>query len=311
MEIFRYNPDWKEEWDRFNHEAINGTLLFNRGFMDYHADRFPDHSLVVMDEGKWLAIIPGTSAGKHWVSHSGLSYGGLVYQEQASQRKVCEFLRLAVGYLTDDGICKILIKTVPDIYWKSPHKAQDYALFQAGFELVRRDAATTITLANRGKISKGRKASIARAKREGVTVEASTNFAEFIDLENANLMEKYGTVAVHSASELELLHSRFPESIRLFVARKDGSMIAGGLVFQSCHVCHLQYFGTNPIGDEFGGGDLVIETMISDCQVRDIRVFDFGISTEDQGKTINDGLMRYKESFGGTTTIADFYQLER
>jgi hypothetical protein len=311
MEVARYDPEWQDQWNHFNCEAINGTLLFNRGFMDYHEDRFPDHSLVVMDEGKWLAIIPGTSSGTRWVSHSGLSYGGLIYQEQASQRKVCEFLRLAVEFLTADGIRNILIKPVPDIYWKSPHKAQDYALFQAGFQLVRRDAATTITLANRGKVSKGRKASIARSKREGVTVEASTDFAEFIDLENANLMKKYGTVAVHSASELELLHSRFPESIRLFVARKDGSMIAGGLVFQSCHVCHLQYFGTNPMGDEFGGGDLVIETMISDCQMRDIRVFDFGISTEDRGKTINDGLMRYKESFGGTTTIADFYQLER
>jgi lipid II:glycine glycyltransferase (peptidoglycan interpeptide bridge formation enzyme) len=223
---------------------------------------------------------------------------------------VCVFLSLAVEFLTADRINSILIKPVPDIYWKSQHKAQDYALFQAGFELVRRDAATTILLKNKGKVSKGRKASITRAKREGVTVESSTNFEEFINLENAKLLEKYGTKAVHSAKELELLHSRFPESIRLFVARKNGGIIAGGLVFQTSRVCHLQYFGTNTTGDQFGGGDLVIEAIINDCGERDLEIFDFGISTEHQGKTINEGLMRYKESFGGVTTIADFYQIK-
>ena len=45
--IQRYIPDREDEWNRFVSASKNGTFLFDRRFMDYHRDRFSDHSLLV------------------------------------------------------------------------------------------------------------------------------------------------------------------------------------------------------------------------------------------------------------------------
>ena len=46
FEIVRYTAEKADEWNAFVAESKNGTFLFNRGYMDYHADRFVDHSLM-------------------------------------------------------------------------------------------------------------------------------------------------------------------------------------------------------------------------------------------------------------------------
>ena len=45
-EIKRYSDRCKDEWDDFVRDSRNGTFLFMRGYMDYHADRFADFSLM-------------------------------------------------------------------------------------------------------------------------------------------------------------------------------------------------------------------------------------------------------------------------
>ena len=37
--------------------------------------------------------------------------------------------------------------------------------------------------------------------------------------------------------------------------------------------------------------------------------FSFGISTENNGTVLNEGLLAYKEGFGGSTLVHDFYRL--
>ena len=46
MDIRRYTPEKADEWNRFVAQSKNGTFLFDRRYMDYHADRFQDHSLM-------------------------------------------------------------------------------------------------------------------------------------------------------------------------------------------------------------------------------------------------------------------------
>jgi hypothetical protein len=40
------------------------------------------------------------------------------------------------------------------------------------------------------------------------------------------------------------------------------------------------------------------------------RFFDFGISNENQGRKLNNGLSYWKESFGASTIIQDFYEVK-
>ena len=42
--MHRYAPDMAAEWNDFVARSKNGTFLFDRRYMDYHAGRFADAS---------------------------------------------------------------------------------------------------------------------------------------------------------------------------------------------------------------------------------------------------------------------------
>lgn len=315
MEVIRYQPDMAAQWNDFVEQAVNGVFLFKRDFMDYHADRFDDHSLVVVDNDngdKWQAIAPGNMRDQLWCSHAGLSYGGLIFGRDMSQTRLLDCLQSCMKYLRQRQFKQLELKLVPAIYYREKNQALDYAVMFAGFELFRRDASTTIFLDQRKKIKKGRKACIGKARREGVTaqqVNSREAYAAFMAMENVNLQKKYGVNAVHSVDEIELLRQRFPDNIRLYIAERDDELLAGGLTFENKGVVHLQYFAATEQGEALSAGDVVIEAILDYCSANAIGIFDFGISTEQQGQYLNQGLNRYKESFGGVTTVADFYRV--
>lgn len=47
FEIRKYNDTDKEAWNAFVDQSRNATFLLNRSYMDYHSDRFTDHSLMI------------------------------------------------------------------------------------------------------------------------------------------------------------------------------------------------------------------------------------------------------------------------
>ena len=59
ISICRYTQDKHAQWDDFVKVSKNGTFLFLRAYMDYHSDRFHDHSLMFHNEkGKLIAVLP-------------------------------------------------------------------------------------------------------------------------------------------------------------------------------------------------------------------------------------------------------------
>jgi hypothetical protein len=57
-----YKRAEEAQWDEFVARAKNGTFLFFRQYMDYHADRFHDHSLLFFEENRLLALLPARGA---------------------------------------------------------------------------------------------------------------------------------------------------------------------------------------------------------------------------------------------------------
>ena len=57
-EIRCYKSADKTLWDDFLIGARNATFLFYRDYMDYHADRFKDASLLCFREGRLEALLP-------------------------------------------------------------------------------------------------------------------------------------------------------------------------------------------------------------------------------------------------------------
>jgi lipid II:glycine glycyltransferase (peptidoglycan interpeptide bridge formation enzyme) len=73
---------------------------------------------------------------------------------------------------------------------------------------------------------------------------------------------------------------------------------------------HTQYIAATDAGRERFAGDLLIDRLIGRAQERGQRWFDFGISTVEAGRVLNEGLAAYKEGFGARGVVFDAYEIE-
>ena len=311
MKIVRYTESHKEAWNAFNAAAKNGLFIFDRAYMDYHADRFADHSLLFFEEEELVAMLPANEAEGVLQSHGGLTFGGFLLQEGAKQHLVLECFDALFAYARECGIREILYKAIPHVLHKYPAEEDLYALFLHKALQEKVEAATVLDLRAPLKMPKGRKAQISRAKREGVVVAEMTDaqsFRDFIDLENEVLRTYHDARAVHTAEELFLLKTRFPEQIRLYGATWEGALVAGAVIYEYGDTVHTQYLAAGEDGRRIGALDLVVRTIM-DTYATSKRWLDFGKSTEANGEILNTGLIAQKEGFGGRTNVYTTWRL--
>jgi len=306
IEIKKYTVNDAQEWDLIVEKSRSGTFMHSRRYMDYHADRFQDHSLMILRLGKLIGVFPATVEEKVISSHGGLTFGGLLSLADLCANETLEVFTKIGGYYRNQGIKSIFIKMVPYIFHHYPCQEDLYALFRVGANLIRRDASSVIALGEAFKYSKGRKWSINKAKKANVCIRRSTDPVQFHQL-LSNALRKFDAIPTHSVSELTLLMSRFPDNISLFEATISNDILAGAIIYDFGHVVHTQYLATSDLGREIGALDLLIADLIEKVyQTR--KYFSFGISTEQQGRVLNAGLIAQKEGFGARTIVCDFYE---
>ena len=312
VSIIRYNKDKKEIWNAFNAAAKNSLFMFDRNYMDYHSDRFQDHSLMFYEEDKLIGILPMSEKDQILTSHGGLTYGGMITDSRMKQHTMNDCFKELIAYAKKNGYQSIIYKTIPHIYHAQAAEEDRYSLYENGAKLITVDASTYVNLKDPLKMPKGRKAQISRAKREGVEIRELTeekDFCDFIAIEDRILQERHDTHAVHSGAELKLLHDRFPERIHLFAAMKDEKMIGGTVVFEYDTVVHTQYMAADEEARTIGALDLAVAKVIE--TYRDKKSWlDFGISTEHGRIYLNEGLISQKEGFGGRTGVYEIWQLD-
>lgn len=312
VRIEKYSSEKEDIWNRFNKESKNSLFMFDRKYMDYHSDRFKDHSLLFYDEDKLIAILPLSEHGEELKSHGGLTYGGFITDSKMKQHTMNDCFETFISYAKENGFSKVTYKCIPHIYHNQPAEEDRFALFANGAQLVTVDVSTYVNLSSPLKMPKGRKAQISRAKREGVVIEELSSledFETFIELENAVLKERHEVTAVHTGSELKLLKDRLPENIHLFAAMKDSKMIAGTVVYEYDTVVHTQYMAADEEARTIGALDLAVATVIE--KYKDSKKWlDFGISTEHGKIYLNEGLCSQKEGFGGRTGVYEVWSLK-
>ncbi|OWK38563.1 GNAT family N-acetyltransferase [Fimbriiglobus ruber] len=309
LRIERYTPGRAALWDAFVDRAKNGVFLFRRGYMDYHADRFTDHSLLFWEGDRLVAVLPANERDGTLASHGGLTFGGVVTDRRMRTGAMVDLVAGLRAYMPAAGLATLVYKAIPHIYHQAPAEEDLYALTAHGARLVRRDVASAIDLRDRVDPAKGRKWGANRARANGLAVAESTDYTAFMAVEEENLRTKYGTRPVHTAAELALLADRFPGNIRLFVAAKDDRLLGGVVVYQSRQVAHAQYIATTPEGRDLGCLDAVMDELLNRVYPGRVPYFDFGISTEKSGTYLNRGLIENKESYGGRAVVYDFYEL--
>lgn len=308
FEIRRYTPEYADEWNRFVAESKNGTFLFDRRYMDYHSDRFCDHSLLFYVGHRLLAVLPAHAVGDTLCSHQGLTYGGLVMSCRLTIVQTMTLFRELNLELRAEGFRRVLYKCVPWIYHRLSAEEDIYALYhECHARIVARDFATNIFMSGGLHWERVRRRGVVRAQRAGVSVELSDNYVAFWDVLTQNLQAKYGVKPVHSLQEIELLHSRFPQTIQLYQAVKDGVVLGGVVLYVTPQVVHAQYSSATSDGKQLGVIDLLYHRIFSDY--KDYPYFDFGRSTEQpDGSGLNEKLVFQKEGFGGRGLCYDIYE---
>lgn len=308
--VKKYTENDSKTWNDFIGQAKNATFLFHRNFMEYHQDRFQDYSLIVLDGEKLVAVLPANIIGNELFSHQGLTYGGLVYNEKIKLVSVIEIFQSVLSFLNENNIQKLQLKLIPSIYHKKPSEELNYILFLLQAQLSRRDTLAVIDLSNSYSLSKLRKRGVKNGINSRLIIKEVDNFTDFWDeILIPNLAKKHQTKPIHSLEEITRLKALFPEKIRQFNVYENDIIVAGTTIFESSTVAHSQYISGKEDKNELGGLDLLFYHLISEV-FKNKRYFDFGISNENQGRNLNDGLSYWKESFGASTIVHDFYEVE-
>ena len=310
VKVKKYNQEDKSNWDEFIKLSKNGHFMFFRDYMEYHSDRFKDNSLILMDEKNHICgVFPANIKENALYSHQGLTFGGLVLSVKVTTALVNDIFESLVSYCKIEKIKKIIYKPIPYIYSSLPSQEDLYVLFIQKASIIRRDVSSSIDLQMPLRYSKGRKWSVNKAKKGCIQVNESTDYSNFWPLLSQVLISHHDAVPVHSLAEIEFLHKHFPSNIRLFTAEHHGEIIAGAVIYETNLVAHAQYLANSDLGRALGGLDFVLDHLIRNVY-KDKKYFDFGISTENSGLSLNLGLIAQKEGFGASAVVHDFYELD-
>ncbi|WP_250632428.1 GNAT family N-acetyltransferase [Rhodoflexus caldus] len=309
--VILYSSDLREVWDEFVISARNGSFLFLRDFMEYHADRFKDYSLMIYQGHLLKAVIPANITPEGLFSHQGLTYGGFVTQKETRLCELIEMMQAVLSFLYEKSIAKWYLKLIPVMYHLYPAQEIDWILMKLKAGLYRRD--TSIVISNHAEkvpYQERRIRAIKKAVKYPLRIVSGYEELEpfWNDILTPNLMERHKVAPVHSLKEIQLLAKRFPQHIMQHNVYLEDRPVAGCTMFVNKTVAHSQYISGNAEGRNTGALDYLFDKLINEVYAG-YRYFNFGICNESEGQLINQGLLDWKESFGGRTIVHDFYEI--
>ena len=309
VSIETYNNSFKEDWNKFIDLSKNSTFLFKRDFMDYHSDKFKDHSLLVYKNSVLVALFPlNINDGKAY-SHQGLTYGGIIVKDDIKFVKFLELFIEILKYLNNLSIHKLYIKQIPIIYNSSFNGELDYLCYISGGIIYRRDIISVIDMQTDFKISKDRIQGYKRGLKNNLEVKETNDFDEFWNsILIPTLSDKHSVKPVHSLNEIKQLKSNFRENIKQYNVYHNDKIVAGTTIFQTKNVAHVQYIGSTPDKNSLGSLDFLFYNLIKEY-FSNCKYFDFGNSHEKDGMKLNQGLNYWKEGYGARSLTQDFYEI--
>ena len=308
INITLYNNQLRSAWNAFVKRSKNGLFFFQREYMEYHSDRFIDHSLLFYQENKLIALLPANKQDTLLYSYGGLTFGGIISDHKMKTSLMLDIFDELKTYMQEYKFNRLIYKAIPSIYHTYPSEEDLYALFVNNAQLIRRDVSASIHLHEKIHYGKGRKWSVKKSRSKNYDVVITDDFDSFMKIEEEMLVSKYGVKPVHTHQELSLLQSLFPDNIKLFAIYDQCQMFGGVVIFESTHVAHAQYIAATDKGKQEGVLDCILDYLITDYYSHK-RYFDFGISTEKDGRYLNKPLIQNKESYGARSLVHDFYEL--
>ena len=277
--------------------------------MDYHQERFRDFSLLIYKDKKLVALLPANNVEDELHSHQGLTYGGFILKKDIGFKDVVEVFKVSLNYLLDNNFKSLYVGLLPNIYKTYPSDEINYLMFKLDAKLIKRETSSSILISEKLKIQPNRLQGKKKADKLNLIIKEEETFNDFWNLVLIpNLKETYNAEPVHSIKEISLLKKRFPNNIRQFNVYYIDKIVAGATIFETQKVAHVQYISANNEKQKLGSLDYLFEDLINNIFKNKV-YFDFGTSNKNNGHSVNEGLIYWKEGFGARTIVQDFYEI--
>ena len=307
--VKRYCSDDFALWNDFISQATNATFLFDRNFMEYHADRFQDFSLLVFEEDILQAVVPANCKDNQIFSHQGLTYGGFVFRNEFPIGQIEAVLSETFSFLQSQGFVKCEIKAMLPFYAPDFHAEIQQVLSDKQAKITAQKMNLAIDFRTEYSISKSKLKHYRRLQSEGLVVKKEADCTIFWqEVLEPLLLEKYQTKPLHSLAEINSLQSKFPNHIEQYNLYRDGEILAGITLFKTATVIKSQYGATTENGKKFRALDYLFLYLIDSFKA-DYDYFDMGTVDDNSELGYNEGLLNQKKELGCSVYSQNIFQI--
>ncbi len=303
--VQKYNKAYYKAWNTFVKNSKNSTFLFHRDFMEYHNDRFKDHSLLILKKETVVAIIPANEKNNILYSHQGLTYGGILLLKSIGVAKIETIFHTIIAYLKSINFNALKLKSLPVFYHKSPSFELEPLLHKMDAHLYKREQNLAIDYSIPIEIHKTKLKHYKKNLNLGFKIVQSTNFSLFWnEILTPRLREKHNTKPVHTIEEIKFLKDKFPENILQYNISLNNELLAGITIFKTDTVVKSQYGAISKNGEKHRALDFLFIHLINKYKSEGFKYFDMGTVVG------NMSLLKQKEELGCNQYLQDFYSLE-
>ena len=255
------------------------------------------------------AILPLEGEGEQVYSYRGLTYSGWIFRKGLEQAELHAILEKGLSYLKEKGKKVLFLNPVPEFFCSESQSNYFQFLTLLGGKILKtRDFYFTrlpFHIQDRGK-RWGRK----KAQKNRILIRQSSNLDEFWNqVLIPCLHERHQSQPIHSLEEIQLLKSRFPSQIALWVATVDEQMIAGTILFLIGNVVHCQYIASTEMGRKLRALDLLFPQLMEEV-FAEKSGFSLGTAVLPETGLPDIGLIHWKESFGAKPIAVPYFRFD-
>jgi len=308
FEIIKYSKEYLDIWDNFVNNELFGTIYHTRQFINYHPEnRFVDESILVYNENKELVtVLPCCKKENKYFSYSGATYGGPVISKKYYKFK---HLKIIINSIFEYYDNKIEFRVANDIYFKESCYILYFLLSQKtviypelSWYINTNDNFMDNILNKRNKTILNK-----QLKDKSIICYHSNEINDYITFHSIltkNLNTNHNTNPTHSLDEFLKVKEILNDKQRLYLIRDKENILGGVYIIKVTSQCWYSFYISRNI--EVHNSSISIMYLMykisCDAKKENVKYVDYGISTEECGKIINEGLTEYKEnSLGGTS----------
>lgn len=208
----------------------------------------------------------------------------------------------------------IRLKPVPRVYHSALSDQLDFALRFSGFKIEYTELATALEL-KKGEEHFLKQVMSSTAFRNyqkvlkcGLSVIEDADINDYWAVLENKLELSHNAKPTHTFEEIKYLKEVYPDRIKLFAAYKGEILTAGVLVFLlNERVINCFYIAHDDRYQHMRPLNLIFGYMMEWGRENSFSYLDWCISTEGKGSSVNTGLFRFKEGYGGHGVLRECY----